>query len=162
MAVLRPHRTIPACRRHLRCFYQYSKYIMQVPDSEAAKVRTIAFAGRSSDLLPSGRLPVVYATTVAGVLSGLWDEAHSSGPVRDFHPIPFCFPCRMATGKPAVTKIKIISEMTKIWRRLCYSAATILSPLISFTRSSSSCDAPIRKWQGLSHSSPNTWLTMVR
>lgn len=31
-----------------------------MPDSESARVRTVAFAGRSSDLLLSGRLPVVH------------------------------------------------------------------------------------------------------
>ncbi len=77
-------------------------------DSESTRVQTVAFTGRSSDLLLSGRLPVVHGQTVAGVLSGYCDEAHSSGACPGFSPDSLLFPVPDGNRKTSIGKVKNI------------------------------------------------------
>lgn len=93
---------------------------MQVPDSKSARVRTVAFAGRSSDLLLSGRLPVVHRhDSGRSIVRKLCDEAHSSGFCPGFSPDSLLFPVPNGNGKTSITKIEIILTIMRLGKIIC-------------------------------------------
>ncbi len=70
--------------------------------------------GRSSDLLLSGRLPVVLnADSGRSIARACVTKLTAAGSVRDSHPIPFYFPHRTAPEKPIRYKGTKIFRPTK-------------------------------------------------
>lgn len=77
---------------------------VQAPDSYPRECRLLLIlAGLLTHFCPNA-FPSCKKQTVAGELSERYAEAHSSGTVRELHPIPFYFLCRMTTEKPVRNK----------------------------------------------------------
>lgn len=113
LQVLRPHNTIPLYAIPFPVFFNSTVNIYAVSDSNPRKSgRLLVLAGLLTRFRPDA-FPSCTRQTVAGVLSERFGEAHSSGTVRAFHPIPFYFLHRMVTEKPIRCKYRQIIDNRK-------------------------------------------------